>query len=273
VYTVTRLVDLNLLSEPDQSTQYGGVISEFVFDNSRINGMNMIEGTRFKVRYENQLGITDGNQSFNRISLDLRRYQKIHRDLILATRFAMSHSAGRAPKQSIMGGMENWILNRKEGRTANNPLAFGPGIDNRDVFFSEFATNLRGFNLNRLSGTSYVLVNAELRIPLIKYIYRGPITSNFLRNFQVVGFSDVGTAWTGKGPFSQENSLNTEIIGGRSDPFRATVTNFRNPYLMGYGVGARTMLFGFYVKFDYAWGMDNGVTNKAIPYLTLGYDF
>ncbi|HEV7350574.1 hypothetical protein [Telluribacter sp.] len=272
-YTVTRLVDLNLLSEPDLSTQYGGVISEFVYDNSRINGMNMIEGTRFKIRYENQLGISDLDESFNRVSIDLRRYQKIHRDLILATRFAFSRSGGRSPKQSIMGGMENWVLNRVERRTTNNPLAFGPGVDNRDVFFSEFATNLRGFNLNRLSGTNYVLVNAELRIPLIKYIYRGPITSNFLRNFQIVGFSDIGTAWTGRGPFSQENSLNTEIVGGGSDPFRATVTNFRNPYLMGYGVGARTMLFGFYVKFDYAWGVDNGVTNKAIPYITLGYDF
>ncbi|WP_247231667.1 hypothetical protein [Telluribacter sp. SYSU D00476] len=272
-YTVTRMIDLYQHAEPDLSTQYGGVISEFVFDNSRVNGMNMIEGTRFKIRYENQLGISDGSESFNRISLDLRRYQKIHRDLILAARFAFSHSGGRSPKQSIMGGMENWILNRKENRTTNNPLNFGPGIDNRDVFFSEFATNLRGFNLNRLSGTSYVLANAELRIPLIKYIYRGPITSNFLRNFQFIGFTDIGTAWTGKGPFSQENSLNTEIIGGGSDPFRATVTNFRNPYLMGYGVGARTMLFGFYVKFDYAWGVDNGLTNKAVPYITLGYDF
>jgi outer membrane protein assembly factor BamA len=172
-----------------------------------------------------------------------------------------------------MGGMENWILQRKDNPASSNPLNFGPGVDNRDVFFAEFATNLRGFNLNRLSGTNYILANIELRVPLIKYLYRGPITSNFLRNFQIIGFSDIGTAWTGKGPFSQENSLNTEIVGGGSEPFRATVTNFRNPYLMGYGVGVRTMLFGFYVKFDYAWGIDNGVTDKAIPYVTLGYDF
>ncbi|MCQ8757658.1 hypothetical protein, partial [Escherichia coli] len=57
------------------------------------------------------------------------------------------------------------------------------------------------------------------------------------------------------------------------DPFRATVTNYKNPYLMGYGMGVRTTLFGFYAKFDYAWGVDNGYTNKAIPYVTLGYDF
>lgn len=272
-FTVTRLVDVGLLAEPDRSTQYGGLKGEFVLDNTKINGMNMVEGTRFKIRYENFLGIGQAEQSFNRLSIDLRRYQKIHRDLILAARVAFSRSGGRAPKQNIMGGMENWVLQRKDNPANNNPLDFGPGVDNRDVFFAEFATNLRGFNLNRLSGTNYVLANAELRVPLIKYLYRGPITSNFLRNFQIIGFSDIGTAWTGKGPFSQENSLNTEIVGGGSEPFRATVTNFRNPYLMGYGIGARTMLFGFYVKFDYAWGVDNGNTDRAIPYVTLGYDF
>lgn len=276
-FTVTRLITLGpgALTEPDQSTQYGGVKSEFVFDNTTVNGMNMVEGTRFKVRYENQLGIGQSYQNFNRLSVDFRRYQKIHRDLILALRVAYSRSGGNAPKQNIMGGMENWVLNKKDSRANNsdNPLYFAEGIDNRDIFFSEFATNLRGFNLNRLSGTNYVLGNLELRVPLVKYLYRGPITSNFLRNFQIVGFSDIGTAWTGKGPFSQENSLNTEIVGGGSEPFRATVTNFRNPYLMGYGVGARTMLFGFYVKFDYAWGIDNGIRGKAIPYITLGYDF
>lgn len=273
-FTSTRLVDVQRLSEPDRSTQYAGAISEFVLDNTETNGMNMVEGTRFKVRYENQLGIGQAYQNFYRLSIDLRRYQKIHRDLILAGRLAFSRSGGRAPKLSVMGGMENWILNKKDVPSNGiNPLAFGEGVDNRDVFFTEFATNLRGFNLNRLAGTNYVLANLELRVPLIKYLYRGPITSNFLRNFQIIGFTDIGTAWTGKGPFSQENSLNTEIIGSGSDPFRATVTNFRSPYLMGYGVGARTMLFGFYVKFDYAWGVDNGVTNKAIPYITLGYDF
>lgn len=277
-YTSTRLVDVLERPEPDRFTQYAGAITEFVLDNTETNGMNMVEGTRFKVRYENQLGIGQANQNFYRLSIDLRRYQKIHRDLIFAGRLAFSRSGGRAPKQSIMGGMENWVLNRKDSPANDNALEFGRTdqgvkVDNRDIFFSEFATNLRGFNLNRLAGTNYVLANLELRIPLVKYLYRGPITSNFLRNFQIVGFTDIGTAWTGRGPFSQENSLNTEIIGSGSDPFRATVTNFRNPYLMGYGVGARTMLFGYYVKFDYAWGVDNGVTNDAIPYITLGYDF
>jgi hypothetical protein len=197
--------------------------ANIVFDNTRVNGMNMMEGTRFKLRYDLYQGLSNGNESFNRVSLDLRHYQKIHRDLILAVRASASHSGGRAPKQNILGGMENWLGNRKETRTGDNPLNFQR--DNRDIFFADFATNLRGFKLNRLSGTSYMLLNAELRIPLVKYLYRGAITSSFLRNFQIVGFGDIGTAWTGKGPFSENNSLNTQIIGDENEPFRATVTN------------------------------------------------
>src|SRR5690606_40849447 len=105
--------------------------------------------------------------------LDFRRYQKLHRDLILAVRIAGSHSGGKAPKKSMMGGMENWVSSRV-------PVDFNENVDHRDIFFTEFATNLRGFQLNRLSGVTYMLANAELRIPLVKYLYRGPITSNFL---------------------------------------------------------------------------------------------
>jgi hypothetical protein len=272
-YAQARLLDVNTVSAPDQNSNYLGTRAEYVYDNTKMNGMNMMEGTRLKVRYELFGGIS-GTKGFNRLVVDMRHYQKVHRDIILATRISLAHSAGASPKQSVLGGMENWIANRQEERT-ENPLAIGLSnqqvpIDNRDIFFVEVAP-LRGFNFNKISGSSHLTASAELRMPLIKYFYRGPITSNFLRNFQFVAFSDIGTAWTGKGPFSRQNSLNTEII--RSDFWTATVNNFRNPFLLGYGVGARTMLFGFYVKFDYAWGFDNGEVNSAIPYLTLGYDF
>jgi hypothetical protein len=272
-YTSTYLIKTAMAS-PIISSHYVGFKSELVFDNSITNGMNMIEGTKMKIRYENHLGVSRISDSFHRVSLDFRRYQKIHRELTLAIRVAASHSGGRAPKKSLMGGMENWVNPRQmTGENGYDPLDLSQNVDNRDIFFTEFATNMRGFNLNRLSGVTYMMSNVELRVPLIKYLYRGPITSNFLRNLQFTGFTDIGTAWTGKGPFSQENSLNTEIVGGNGSPFRATVVNFRNPYIWGYGLGVRTTLFGIYGKFDYAWGVDNSIVKKAIPYLTLGYDF
>jgi hypothetical protein len=275
-FAQSRLLDVNSISSPDVSSNYIGARAEFVYDNTKINGMNMMEGTRFKVRYDLFGGIS-GTAGFNRLAVDLRHYQKIHRDIIFAARISMAHSGGASPKKSALGGMENWTSNNRDVRSIDDPLNVGLNsqtalpIDNRDIFFVELATNLRGFNINKVSGTSHLLFNGELRMPLVKYFYRGPITSNFLRNFQLVGFTDVGTAWSGKGPFSRQNSINTEFVPG--DFFQATVNNFRNPFLLGYGLGARTILFGFYVKFDYAWGLDNGEIKNPIPYLTLGYDF
>ncbi|GAB3272425.1 basic secretory protein-like protein [Larkinella harenae] len=280
-YVVTRYLDL--LQTGGSSSDYTGARFEYVFDNTTLSGTNMIDGTRFKLKYENYVGLTErvesgvrrGAGSFDRISLDLRHYQRLHRDFVLALRVSGSHSAGRAPKKSTLGGMENWI-GISEGikdNKPNNPLTMPANRDNRDVFFLDLAAPLRGFRLGKLTGNSYMLANAEFRLPVIRYLHRGPVTSNFLRNFQLVAFSDIGTAWSGKGPFSRQNSLNTEIVGGAGDPFQATVTNFKNPFLIGYGAGARTMLFGYYVKFDYAWGIEDNIVGKPVAYLTLGYDF
>jgi hypothetical protein len=276
-FASTRLYDVNALSSPDASSNYLGARAELVFDNSEINGMNMMEGSRMKIRYDVNKGI-NGAKGFNRLVIDLRHYQKIHRDIILATRLSYAQSGGASPKKSVVGGMENWLGYSKNARSIDDPLTLGANnqsllpIDNRDIFFVEFAYNLRGFNINQVSGTSHLLFNAELRIPLVKYLYRGPITSNFFRNLQLVAFSDIGTAWSGKNPlFNKNNTLNTEIV--REDYFVATVNNFRNPFLVGYGAGVRTMVFGTYAKLDYAWGLDNGDVLKPLTYLTLGYDF
>lgn len=278
-YALTRLIDLASYGEPDRVSDYAGLRAEFVFDNTKVNGMNMTMGTKMKLRFEEYSGLQAAAQGFRRLSLDLRHYQKIHRDLVLATRFSFSQSGGRSPKQSTLGGMENWVGSNQKERVASNPLLVPNTVPNevrtdyRDVFFLDFAGPLRGFRQGKLTGNSYMLFNAELRLPLIRYLYRGNITSNFLRNLQLVAFTDIGTAWTGSGPFSQQNSLNTEVVGGGNIPFRATVTNFKNPFLIGYGAGVRTMLFGYFVKFDYGWGIEDKFVSKPIAYLTLGYDF
>ncbi len=289
VFMTTRFVEtgssVTNVQSPIRTTSFAGFQAEYVFDNTVVNGLNMIEGTRMKIRFENHLGIKQSGQSFNNLSIDIRNYKKIHRDIIFATRLAFGRFGGNSPKNYLLGGMDNWIFNRKEPRENNNPLAIVPVrtaspdwsvVDNRNILFNEFATNLRGFRYNKVSGSTYILFNAELRFPIIKYFYRGPITSNFFKNLQLVGFADIGTAWSGTGPFSRQNSLNTETVGDLSQPgnyFQATVTNFKNPFLSGYGVGARTLLLGYYVKFDAAWGVEDYVVGVPRYYLTLGYDF
>jgi hypothetical protein len=113
----------------------------------------------------------------------------------------------------------------------------------------------------------------ELRLPLVRYLYNGPIASNFLRNFQLVGFYDAGAAWSGAPIWTRNNTVNSTTLPAQG-PIEITVRTFRSPWLEGYGVGMRTMMLGYFAKFDVAWGRQDGVTNPQPKlYLTLGHDF
>jgi hypothetical protein len=147
------------------------------------------------------------------------------------------------------------------------------GIAQRDVFMSDFATSLRGFKMNKLSGSSHLLLNVELRVPVKSLIGPNSTKSQLLNSFQMISFFDMGSAWTGATPFTRSNGFNTNVYGGKTNPFQATVTAFRNPFLFGYGFGARANVVGYFIKLDYAFGIENDEIRSPITYLTIGYDF
>lgn len=280
-FTTNRFLNLADLTTPDGFSSYLGGKIELVYDNTISHGVNMLEGTRFRARIEHYTGLANSMDGYNRIYLDLRHYLKLGKGTIIAARLSGGHSFGNSPKQTVMGGMDNWLgiqYQDRSGDTKNpfNPLTANtkePQIDNKDIFLLDYATSLRGFNINKLSGTSHLLFNFEVRLPIAKYLYSGPIYNNFFKNLQLTGFTDVGSAWTGASPFSRRNGFNTIVKGPSTNPFQATVTDFRNPFLVGYGVGARTTILGYFVKYDLGWGLDNKEIQSPISYITLGYDF
>ena len=267
----TSDIDISDLGRKNLQSIYLGFRGEVVFDNTVPLFSKVLVGTRAKIRLDRSFSFRSSNENFSRLVIDARHYQKVLGSLIFATRLSYSRSLGKAPKVTILGGVENSINRNIE---TTNGQSVGVPRDLRDILFFDYAGNLRGFNFAKLFGTSHLLTNFELRLPLAQYVSKGSLTSNFLRNLQFVGFGDIGTAWYGnKGPFNRQNSLNTEIVGGGQNPFRATVTNFKNPFLLGYGVGVRTTLLGYFVKADYAWGLEDKTVNPAKLYLSLGYDF
>ena len=110
-----------------------------------------------------------------------------------------------------------------------------------------------------------------MRFPVFKYFIKRPIRSEFINNFQVVGFGDIGSAWNGWNPYSQENALYTWNI--QQAPFTITVRNQVEPIIGGFGLGLRTKLLGYFVRADYAWGVENLKINKGVFYLSLSLDF
>lgn len=253
---------------------YAGVKSELVYDNSVVVGMNIIEGTRGKFSYIHYQGLNDGNNSFSQITLDVRHYQKIYKEITFAVRGYAGSFYGRSPKQFLLGGMDNWIVNETEygGTTAkgeSNPL--GVQTENQDILFAEYVTNLRGFDYATLFGNNVLLLNAELRLPIVQALTDGPISSNFLKHFQLIAFYDIGTSWSGKPPFAEDISVSFERI--KSGPFQIDVKNYLNPWLYSYGAGVRTIFLGYYMKVDVAWPVKNYEVGKTSWFVTLGFDF
>jgi len=277
-YTNTRFINAGItqLNKNDVVREYFGGYSELVFDNSVITGMNMRHGTRLKARYEIWEGLKQNSLPFNELSIDFRNYLKLHRTLILATRGFFGQFGGQDRKYYFLGGMDNWLFRNFDYDTeygATDPLVSrSPETDLSYLMFSKMMTNMRGFNFNRMNGNSVFLLNAELRLPIAQYFYKGTINSNFLRNLQLVGFVDVGTAWRGADPFfNKRNSVNTRNI--ESGAFKVQVTDYRNPFIIGYGAGIRSMLFGYYAKLDVALGELDGQPQPIKAYLSIGYDF
>ena len=272
IATATKYV--NSIAEM-ASSNFAGWQMEYVFDNTSTIAANSIEGTKFKAKYESVKGLTAASESFLKFSMDLRNYKKLPKDIILATRFTYGRSAGNSPKQFILGGMDNWVGFKTDQRNnTNNPLYNGNlAFDNRlSLLFADFVTNMRGFNYNKASGSNHALINAEIRMPIFKYIGVNQLNSSFLKNFQATLFTDIGTVWNKRNPFEKQNDFNTKPIEN-SLPFSGQVTDFKSPILASYGLGARSTILGYFVKFDLAWGLDDGETLKPVSYFTLGYDF
>ena len=278
---LARSVDLTVEDYPQNppavspvNNLYAGVKSEIVYDNSVSTGLNLIEGTRAKIFFQHYQGLENEDLSFSQAAVDIRHYQKIYKEIVFAVRGFAGSFFGRSPKKYLLGGMDNWFFNETKttGRTSEgeyNPLGYP--YETQDILFVEFATSLRGFDYANIFGNNVILANAELRVPLIRALSTGPISSNFLRNMQFIAFYDIGTSWSGKPPFSSENSVSYEEIN--SGGFNVKIKNYLNPWLYSYGVGMRTVMLGYYIKADVAWPVENYEVAEPRLHVTLGFDF
>lgn len=261
--------DNKTIKEPTQFKYWASVKGEYIFDNTKKIDLNIYEGTRLKAftEYHQEAGYEWGNLVV--FGADVRNYLKIHRNLIFASRFAASTAFGKNKLIYYLGGVDNWL------NLSATTEKFNKGIPidyNKNYVFQALATNVRGFSQNIRNGNSFVVVNTEIRWPVIKYLVNRPMNSDFFNNFQVVGFFDVGSAWSGLTPYSEKNSYDiTEIKRGES--VTILIDNQWNPWVAGYGFGFRSRLFGYFVRTDWAWGIDTGTILPQVFYLSLCLDF
>ena len=130
---------------------------------------------------------------------------------------------------------------------------------------------VRNIVQNARNGTNFFVINNEIRFPVIRYLANRPLNSAVLNNFQIVGFVDIGSAWSGLTPNDDSNAYNTETV--KTGPVTVIIDKNRWPVVLGYGAGIRSKLFGYFFRLDWSWGIDNNVILPRLFYFSLNLDF
>ncbi len=260
---VYKSIDDFTLAQPDVNTFWGGTRIELVFDNSRPVMTNIMYGMRYKVFAEYYQGINKSELNLITAGLDFRHYSKIHRTFIWANRLAFGTSFGSTRLLYYLGGTDNTFL---------PSFNYSQPVDTSMNFaFQTLGTNLRGFPQNIRNGNTFAVINSELRFPVFRYLLNRPIKSQFINNFQIVGFGDIGSAWLGLNPYSEQNIMVPETYYQK--PITVVVKSPRNPLVGGIGAGVRSVIFGYFVRFDVAWGIEELQVYSPRYVLSFSLDF
>lgn len=224
----------------------------FVHDNVMWGYTAPIQGTRYRLEAYGNPGIGNKRLSFYTLSGDYRTYLRFWTDYSFVMRFSGGYSGGENAQRFFLGGIENWI--NRSFATTEIPIE-----STSDYAFLTAVLPLRGYNYSERIGTKYLLMNYELRFPLIRYLIPGPLPILF-NNIIGVAYIDAGAAW--------DNTSKLQLFN------RDPEGNFKSKDLLtGTGVGARVFFLYFLLRFDVAWAYDFNKFSSPIFYFSIGADF
>lgn len=235
---------------------------EYVYDNTISPLLNIWKGTRGKIYAEYQYKFNEDTKGFYNFGYDGRNYLTLYKNLILASRIAGAFSGGNAKVLYLLGGVDN-DLNPKEDENTS--------IDyTQNYAFQSLTTNMRGYRQGFRNGNSYMVINEEIRFPIWNTLFKKQIKSGFLRNLQLVAFTDIGSAWRGILPNPDNIKVNNTVTSPNS-PVVVFIDNSTYDFGWGYGLGLRTKFLGYFIRTDFAWNIDGG--KKPMIHVSLATDF
>jgi hypothetical protein len=259
--TVKAQDDIGLFVDPETPNLYWALSRvEYVFDNTSKPMLNIYNGFRYKFFAEYLYKLNDGNGGFYNLGVDFRHYQKLFKNFIWANRLAAAHSGGNQKILYFLGGVDNWLMPQYSSYVPVRPT--------ENYAFQALATNLRGYLQNSRNGNTYAVLNSEFRLPVFTTFLKRPIQSSVFRNLQAVAFVDAGSAWNGFLPNADALKNNFFLA---TPNVSLTLEDQTGGLGLGYGLGLRTTLFGYFVRADAAWNIEGNP--KPIIYLSFGTDF
>lgn len=268
---ISGFPDIGSLKVKD-STQYTALSHfEYVHDNTINPAQNIWNGLRWKIYMDVDFPLTNqGSNSANvnvagkpifNVGFDARHYYKIYRNFIWAVRAAGDFSFGDAKMIYYLGGADGWIGAKFNGDNVVYPQ--------NNYAYQSLAVNMRGFIQNVAHGNNAIVINNEFRLPVFTTFFNKPINNALVRNFQLIQFIDLGTAWEG----SIKNIERPTYVYSQPPVTVRERAGGVGPFAGGYGFGARSTLLGYFLKIDAGWPMDGFFRGKPIWYFALGFDF
>ncbi|HEY8894218.1 MAG TPA: hypothetical protein VIM79_05370 [Niastella sp.] len=263
--------DTATLKTPDINKQTFAVTRiEWVHDDAIQKATNIWNGLRYKLYMDLDAQISKpsaGNLKPGRFTynfgFDGRYYYPIYRNFIWAGRAAGDFSWGSQKIVYYLGGVDGWMFPKYN----QDPRPTDP-----TYAFQSLAVNMRGFAQNVANGNNAVVINSEFRLPVFATLFNKPINNAFLRNFQVIQFIDLGTAWNG----TYSKLSRPQVV--YTDPQRPEVqvlikAGGIGPFVGGYGFGARSTLLGYFLRLDAGWEMNTFFKGKPMLHFAMGVDF
>ena len=265
-------VDDRTLPAANESNLWGGVKVSYIYDSGKELFTNLWSGSKMKVWAEYNQCLVNfseklkyGEYNLFVLGFDLRKSVRVYKNMTWATRLAGSTNFGTARLVYYMGGVDNWIWAKFDRENWTDIT--------KNYAYQTLATNMRGFPQNIRNGTSFLLLTTELRVPFVQLIAGRKVSNRFLNSLQFLVFGEIGTAWTGATPYSPDNCLYTRWI---FDKYLIIKINRQvDPWVQGFGIGLRGSLFGYFMRLDYAWGLENMTIYKKNGMLmfSIGLDF
>jgi hypothetical protein len=265
-------LDDRSLQTPNENKIWGGFKVSYIFDSSKELYINLWRGSKVKVwaEYNHCLATYDEKLKYGKVNLfvvgfDIRKSVKVYKNMTWATRLAGSTNFGTARLVYYMGGVDNWIFAKFDRNNWTDIT--------KNYAYQTLATNMRGFQQNIRNGTSFLLLSSELRVPFVQLIAGRLLSSKILNSLQFLVFGEIGTAWTGTTPYSKDNCLYTRWI--EDGNIIVKINRQVDPWVQGFGMGLRASLFGYFIRLDYAWGLENMKIHKknGMLMLSIGLDF
>lgn len=263
-------LDTATLKSPDLNKQtYALTRLEYVHDNTLQKATNIMHGLRFKIYADINAQINKKSEGLDKpgkftynMGADIRYYYPIYRNFIWAGRAAADISWGNRKIVYYLGGVDGWMFPKFNEQ---------PRPQDPDYAFQSLAVNMRGFKQNVANGNNAVILNSEFRLPLFSTLFNKPINNAFLRNFQIIQFVDLGSAWNGT--YDKIERPSQVYPNQAGDLLVRLKAGGVGPFVGGYGFGVRSTLLGYFLRLDAGWEMRGIFRGKPLLHFAMGVDF